>query len=515
MSSFEVSPDRIVSPPYAFVGLALAYLADGHVQQGTFALVGRNDFLTATHLVIDPSTGQPVRRIDFFLGVDFNRTYGSFSGSTGMRLAGSMEYMPHPVISWTPASGTLLSFPADFNQDGLLSTLTDAEAQHDLALVGVDQAIGDRLGWLRMNPLIVDVSDALSIGYPQHATGMMTRPVAAELSRRHGIFTTENGALRPGDSGGPLLVNGDLVGVASGGTEDRAIWAAVASRFGEIEEELARNDSLLGGAADDRRAMVFDFSSAATSAAQWLQGFGGDEVLAGGGGNDTLMGAGGNDTLFGGTGSDFLSGGDGDDVLDGGSSSDGLDGGTGRDLVMFSGAAAGVRVDLSGKKPSARSLSKDKALVGTDTLTSIEDVMGTGFGDSIKGDGAANYLVGLAGNDTLSGGAGHDTIDGGAGADLITGGAGADCFMLSTLPTGSKDFDTLNDFVAREDRIALSRQAFSVLAGVSLAEPSSWLFLKGRDLMYDADGAGAQQAVPLVRLVGKTQEMAGLGLYLF
>lgn len=515
MSSSEVSSEQIVASPYALVGLALAYSSDGRVRQGSFTLVGRNDILTATHLVIDSSTGAPVQRMDFFLGVDFNRSYGTYRGSTGATLTGTMEYMPYPIITWTPSTGSLLSFAADFIQDGSQSTLLDSEAPHDLALVGLDQAIGDRLGWLPMNPLLTDGSSALSIGYPQSGTGMMERTVAAERSRRHDIFTTERGELGPGDSGGPLLVNGEVIGVASGGTDERAVWAALASHFGEIQYELARNDYLLGGAAGDANAPVFDFSSAATPASQRLQAYDGHELLAGGGGNDTLLGAGGDDTLSGGAGNDVLQGGDGDDVLDGGAGKDVLDGGDGRDFLVFSSAVAGVKVDLSAKKPTARSLSKDKALVGVDALVSIEDVMGSAFGDRINGNGAANYLVGLAGNDTLSGGGGSDAIDGGIGADLLSGGAGADYFMLSVVPAGGKEFDSIADFEAGADRIGLALQAFGALAEVSLAAPSALLWMKGRDLVFDADGNGDGQAIVLVRLVGKVPDMAGLGIYLF
>ncbi|MBT5034473.1 MAG: calcium-binding protein, partial [Rhodospirillaceae bacterium] len=52
----------------------------------------------------------------------------------------------------------------------------------------------------------------------------------------------------------------------------------------------------------------------------------------------------------------------------------------------------------------------------TDTLTNIENVRGTDFGDTITGDGANNVLEGKDGDDTLSGGAGNDTIDGGLGS---------------------------------------------------------------------------------------------------
>lgn len=517
MSSTEVSRQFIVEPPYRQVGFLLAYLSDGRVQQGTFALVGRNDFLTATHVVIDPATQAPVKRIDFFLGADLNRLAGSFGGSTGARFTGTLEFMPYQVFTYTPDTGTLLAFQDEFDQDGRPDVLLDAEAQHDLALVGVNVAIGDSVGWLRMNPLLTSFGTALSIGYPQGATGMMARPVTAALQGHAVIFASDSGDLNPGDSGGPLLVDGELVGVASGGTASRAVWAAISAHADALLAEVARNDLLLGVAGE---RPVADYSGMADDSAQLLQGFAADELMAGGGGRDTLYGGAGNDTLLGGDGDDLIAGDDGDDVLIGGAGNDWLYGGTpgadaGRDLVSHAGALAGVSVSLGASKPMARSLKKNHAGIGIDRLSGIEDVAGSAYGDRLAGDRRANYLVGLAGNDTLEGGAGNDTLDGGAGADLLRGGAGADCFMFSVLPETAGGADAIADFQRGLDSIALSSQVFSVLTDVALDAPSPHLYLAGRDLMFDADGSGAQPALLLVRITGKLSGVADLGLYLF
>jgi Ca2+-binding RTX toxin-like protein len=64
-----------------------------------------------------------------------------------------------------------------------------------------------------------------------------------------------------------------------------------------------------------------------------------------------------------------------------------------------------------------------------DTLTSIENLTGSAFGDRLTGDGLANRLVGLGGGDELRGNGGDDTLDGGSGADLLLGGDGADLLL--------------------------------------------------------------------------------------
>ncbi|UTW56305.1 CHRD domain-containing protein [Kordiimonas sp. SCSIO 12610] len=55
----------------------------------------------------------------------------------------------------------------------------------------------------------------------------------------------------------------------------------------------------------------------------------------------------------------------------------------------------------------------------TDTLISIENIIGSNDGDSITANGAAgNVINGLDGDDTILGGGGTDTLDGGAGFDI-------------------------------------------------------------------------------------------------
>ena len=66
---------------------------------------------------------------------------------------------------------------------------------------------------------------------------------------------------------------------------------------------------------------------------------------------------------------------------------------------------------------------------GTDTLISIENVIGGAGNDTINGDAQNNVLTGGAGNDTLNGNGGNDTLIGGAGNDTMNGGAGADTMI--------------------------------------------------------------------------------------
>ena len=169
-----------------------------------------------------------------------------------------------------------------------------------------------------------------------------------------------------------------------------------------------------------------------------LQGAQGADSLTGGADSDTIYGYGGNDTLKGGAGddvlagndgNDILQGGDGDDYILGGAGNDTIDGGAGNDWAAYEDAAAGVKIDLT------LTATQNTVGAGTDKLTSIENVYGSAFNDTLTGNAEANMLVGGAGNDTVSGGkgddtlwgsAGNDTLDGGDGDDYMVGGAGDD-----------------------------------------------------------------------------------------
>ena len=270
-----------------------------------------------------------------------------------------------------------------------------------------------------------------------------------------------------------------------------------------------------------------------------LSGLGGDDVLDGGGGADTFYGGAGADRFFGGTGVDTasydsaaatagvqvsletsnntgagtggeaegdiligienlvgsrfddtllgnaeanaLAGGAGDDSIKGGAGADAIDGGEGIDTVYYDASTAGVVVNLAtgtgtGGDAQGDTLSGienvvgsafNDTLMGNDTLNSfdggegidtvyydrsedpiivdlatgqgsgygdsygdtyqnIENVHGTALDDVLIGDGGDNSLIGADGDDTLRSGAGDDVISGGNGDDHIAGYGGAD-----------------------------------------------------------------------------------------
>ena len=117
-----------------------------------------------------------------------------------------------------------------------------------------------------------------------------------------------------------------------------------------------------------------------------LEGLFGDDVLDGGAGDDTLAGQGGADTLIGGPGSD-----------------------TAAYDLSFDGVVVSLQ-DGTAQYGDAEG----------DTLTGIENLAGSGYGDALAGDAGDNRLEGAGGDDFLQGRAGADVLSGGAGLDAAT-----------------------------------------------------------------------------------------------
>jgi Ca2+-binding RTX toxin-like protein len=146
----------------------------------------------------------------------------------------------------------------------------------------------------------------------------------------------------------------------------------------------------------------------------------------GGGGYDHLLqfenvtGSAFGDALLGDAGDNVLTGLAGADILSGGAGNDVLDGGDGVDQVYYNTVVSGVTVDLSQAGP------QDTGGAGTDTLVSIETIVGSAFADILTGNAEDNSLYGQWGDDLLSGGLGDDLLNGGIGSNTIFGGDGND-----------------------------------------------------------------------------------------
>lgn len=158
----------------------------------------------------------------------------------------------------------------------------------------------------------------------------------------------------------------------------------------------AGNDTIDGAAGYD----IADYTTSTSGVMVTLGGSGPGSAADGWGGVDVLIGIEG---VRGSASNDWLTGSDGGpaETFEGGAGNDVIDGRGGLDIVDYRFAPGAVTVDLAAGTAS-------DGYGSSDTLSNIEDVRGSIFGDVIAGDRGVNRIEGGAGDDTINGGAGFD-----------------------------------------------------------------------------------------------------------
>jgi Ca2+-binding RTX toxin-like protein len=200
-----------------------------------------------------------------------------------------------------------------------------------------------------------------------------------------------------------------------------------------------------------------------------LWGDAGNDVVKGGPAASIVHGNEGEDQLFGGAGGDLLLGGPGDDTMDGGADSD---------VAGFLEAAGPVEASLVAGTSTGQ---------GSDSFTTVEGLLGSGFDDRLTGDGADNELDGVAGADTIVGGDGADYVQGGLGADTVDAGAGDDTVF-------GEDDDDVIDGGPGEDGLSGGRGTDTCdngerFSGCESGSPPPPDGLPGRVMRPDPDGS--------------------------
>ena len=258
----------------------------------------------------------------------------------------------------------------------------------------------------------------------------------------------DDGIACPGTSCEADNIGGDIEKIVGGSADDTLLGSAGADWFaGGGGKNTLRggggNDTLLGGSLSedtffggDGRDKVtysgivpFDPADGITASIDGIRndGFPGSstydnvradvEILEGTVGADRLSGNDGANDLIGLAGADRLAGGPGRDVLRPGPGDDVVLGGLGTDTAAFLDSPTSISADL---------LTGTSRGQGEDSLTAVEALVGSPFGDHLLGSDGPNRVSGGAGGDVLYGFDGDDVLLGGLGGDEFVGGGGSD-----------------------------------------------------------------------------------------
>ncbi len=400
-----------------------------------------------------------------------------------------------------------------FNGGAGLHDLADYSGSSAAVIVGLN-AGGTVSGGTATGDTLTFVEDVTGSAFDDEIIGNSNQNSLIGLDGADFLNGSTNNDILLGGNGNDLLVGGAGVDFIHGGADTDAV--SYLNSGGRVTIDLAAGTATGSGhgtgdtliAIENAFGSDFNDDISGDDAANELTGGNGNDVingglgadtLAGGNGDDTLVGGGGADNLNGGTGlhdladystsqgfvsvslfdgvgdfgdaegdslggledltgsafgdtltgnnlSNILLGGIGDDTLEGRAGADTLNGGQNFDTASYVNSTGAVTIHLLAGTASGGHATGD-------TLTSIENLTGSGFGDTLTGNNGVNVLRGGAGADTLDGGGAGDTLEGGLGNDSLIGGLGADTFAYNDLAFGQDEF---TGFANGSDKIDIS-----------------------------------------------------------
>lgn len=343
---------------------------------------------------------------------------------------------------------------ADFSESWSLPPFTTLGrgrlgVQVDLALAGPQNIRRPTPDWVMdgfQNPTEFDTLEGI-----ENLAGSFADDVLRGDARANRLSGRDGDDRLEGRGGDDLLDGGDGF--------DTAVFASAWSAVTRVTFEGARivvvgpegRDVLTG-------IEAVEFAGVAVSLAGLRALVAGTALVAGGEGDDTLAGTPGSEVMVGGAGADLLQGSAGRDWIEGGTGP--LDGTILRygyhveidpsfDTVDYGDAPSGVAVDLR-----RQGTPQDTGGAGVDTLLGIEGVIGSAFGDVLRGDPGVfdnerGSLVARSGTALLAGGAGDDVLGGVRIGGRLEGGAGADRFVFAEPQAVTR----VADFEAAVDRL--------------------------------------------------------------
>ncbi|MBY3433331.1 hypothetical protein HFN89_04040 [Rhizobium laguerreae] len=294
--------------------------------------------------------------------------------------------------------------------------------------------------------------------------------------------------------------------------------------------------SLIPGTFSNTNGMTMNISIARETTIENAVGGSGSDVILGNDTHNILVGNAGDDILFGGKGDDNLFGGQGNDILVGGLpgiDQSLVDAGyltadlaamwdafkytnetsefdTANYAVVYAGMTSGITVDMS----RATKQVVNDGYGTSDTLYSIERIIGTGLADTISlmgatkgmeaaGSGGDDDIFDSAYADVLRGEADNDTIHYSLGRDSLYGGTGINTLMLDKVSQATST-QTVIDIVAGKVTIGAASAGnvatfwdFQRFVGSNLDD--KFIFKNGTTWI---DGAGGNNTVDFSQTSG-------------
>lgn len=455
----------------------------------------------------------------------FDDTFYMAEGKQTVFTGGGADTIYYAGIEDTVYADEYSGTSVSFTSGGSMGVAIDHHQQEfvsNLSSTNIGAAVADTVGAPYPNDetlfrvSVFEGTDHADVFYSYGVTGGSANGVRNEFVHNHGgIDYLLTGSVFYGGEGtdvffgsefGSLFVGGDDFDLVNFSLDDsiseRLGGDGIAdlyinldsgeaySRFDIGKDDIANKSYLIDieGVVGTRNADII----IGNDEANFLYGYLGQDTIEGGGGDDYIDGsyltyA----TLSGGAGNDIIvvEGSEGA-IVDGGEGSDTLelepDQGFRLDAYFNHEAQGdldqitsewsqwtGWNVDLEQGTASAmygpQEHTNGGAIEFNVELTSIENVFGSDFADTLMGNDEANILVGregddliegAGGNDFLFGGEGNDALYGGAGNDVLSGGAGNNYIY------GDTGDDTIISISAEDD----DPEAYDELTGGSGAD---------------------------------------------
>lgn len=225
--------------PYYRIVKVEAHFANGSIAHGSGVLVGRNDVLTASHVIYNAALGGLASQISVVPGYDQDPTEDGDFAALG----------PTPFGVYQVETAT---YNTNFDPDGdgqLLSGDNGSDlvgTERDVALLGLTVPVGDVLGY--MTPTVL-TGGALSVhvgGYPSGFGDQTDQTGTIIYNPVDYHFQVGHFDLRPGNSGGPLWYGDAATQYVVGLVSTTGYAHDIGALYSTITSSIVQNDSVIG-----------------------------------------------------------------------------------------------------------------------------------------------------------------------------------------------------------------------------------------------------------------------------